>query len=71
MPTGHNNPPEVTINLSRELAEFLVKNCESNMEMGLLTMQTITSRDLLERIVDLTEKFKALRVATKEGLDRG
>ncbi len=59
---GSNNPP-VTIELSAELADFVVENCEANMEFGLKSLQMLTSRDLQERLVANMERFKALREA--------
>lgn len=66
-----NNPPEVMIGVSRELAEFIIENSESNLVFGLKALDTLTSRDLQEKMVAQMEKFKALRDAAKKGLTNG
>lgn len=63
---GTNNPP-ILVELTPELADFLFKNCESNIVFGLKaidpTNPTITSEDLVIETVQMLESFKAIRAA--------
>jgi hypothetical protein len=57
-----NNPPDVILELTKQQAEFLLKNCNSNITMGLkLIDMPDVSRGTLERAVALMEEFKAIR----------
>jgi hypothetical protein len=62
-----NNPP-VIIELSKELAEFLMENCEANIAYGLAGLQSLHSRDLQEKMVKNIEAFKALKAALEKGM---
>lgn len=66
--TDTNNPPQVQIGVTRELAEFIVHNCEQNMLLALNAMQVMEHRDLLQRLVDFNEKFRAVKAATEKAL---
>lgn len=63
-----NHPPEVTVELTRELAEFVVENCDSNLVLGLQLTQSLQDRDKLEQLVALNDRFKKLKDAVKKGL---
>lgn len=58
-----NNPPFVVVELTKEEFEFLVGNCESNMEFAMKAMMSDPplSRASLEKLVDLNEQFKGIR----------
>lgn len=62
-----NNPP-VVIELEPELADFLVENCESNIEFALRALQTmgVESRAAAEKLVEMNDKFKRLRDAVRK-----
>lgn len=65
-----NNPPEVVLKISRELAEFIVENCDSNIVFGLNAIQHMDlPRPKVEQLVANMEQFKALRAAAKAGLE--
>ena len=66
-----NGAPEVVVHLTRELAEFALKNCDSNIVLGLQSIQTglVTSEDNVRALVKLIENFRALAKATRAGLD--
>lgn len=57
-----NNPP-IFVELTPELAQFVKDNCEVNLNFGLQSLQTLTSRDLQKQMVTQLENFKALRKA--------
>lgn len=71
-----NNPPEVIVEMSRELADFVIENCDTNIEFGLKAMMAIgtvddgsnKTRESLEKLVTLNENFKALKNAVKKGM---
>lgn len=62
--SGSNNPP-VIVELTPELADFVIENCDSNLAMGFNVLQGTQSRDVAERVVVLVEKFKALKAAVE------
>lgn len=64
---GDNNPP-VILELTREEAEFLMKNAETNMAMGLEMLSAPMSEEGLRQTVDLIEAFRPLRDKTKKAL---
>lgn len=43
-----NNPPDVVLELTREEAEFLLRNCDSNITVGLASLQLVTSRTVAD-----------------------
>lgn len=63
-----NDPPEVIIGMSRELAKFLIENCDSNISVGLSSLQLTTSKENAERLVKMIEQFKELKQATEKGM---
>lgn len=64
---GHNNPP-VILELTREEAEFLLLNAETNMAQGLAILSGPFSEDAKRKTVDLIEGFRPLRDKTKAAL---
>lgn len=72
-----NSNGMVFVEMSPELAEFVIENCNSNIEMALKMMDPTgaaagvnldLSREALEKTVELTEKFKMLKGATERAL---
>jgi len=63
-----NNPPEVTIEVSRELADFILTNCDTNIGFGLAALQGVEDRNAAEKMVALLENFKSLKAATERAL---
>lgn len=57
-----NNPPDVTIGLSRADAEMMLEHCDSNIRIALSCMQTVP-RDTAEKLVALMKKYKRIRQA--------
>jgi hypothetical protein len=64
-----NNPPEVVIHLTREQAEFLLKNCDANLTLSIGLLDGVSDRSIAERIVKVVEAFKTIKEATKRGLE--
>lgn len=57
-----NNPPAAILELNEKQAEFLLRNCDMNIQYALSVMMADTlSRPALEKLVDLNEQFKAIR----------
>jgi len=56
-----NNPPDVILDLTFEEAKFLVENCEANLNLSLQVLPNLTSRDLMEKLVNQMEMFKTIR----------
>jgi len=63
---GDNNPP-VQIEVSRDLAVFLIANCDINILFALGNLQNV-SRETAEKLVSNIENFKALKQATEKAL---
>lgn len=62
-----NNPPDFVIELTKDQHAFLLDNCESNMKFALAAMSGgAMSRDGLVKLVELNEKFKAIRDLLKK-----
>lgn len=69
-----NNPPDFTLDLTSEEAEFLMRNCRANIHYGLQALQAldldpnateqgfIDIRDMLERFTALRDKLRAAGV---------
>lgn len=59
-----NNPP-ILVELDDALAEFVMENCDSNIEMSLVLLQrgadANMSQSSLEKFVALGENFKKLK----------
>jgi hypothetical protein len=65
-----NNPP-VVLELDSEIVDFLVENCEANISLALRILDNrSSSRETLEKVVNMTEKFKKLR-GHHQGGERG
>jgi N12 class adenine-specific DNA methylase len=68
---GHNNPP-VILELTREEAEFVLKNAEDNMAVGLNIVMAVQagtmSREVGEKTVALIEAFRPIRDKTRAAL---
>lgn len=59
-----NNAPDIVLELTNEQAAFLMENCDSNITFGLNAMMTgELERSSLEKLVELSEKFKGIRKA--------
>ncbi len=56
-----NNSPDHTLNLTKDEAQFLLKNCNVNITMMLGGLQSLTSRDSMMQLVLYIEQFKAIR----------
>ena len=67
-----NSNGMVFIELPKEIAEFLVNNCNSNIEMGLKLIDPLGPVDLhrpqLEDVVGMMEKFKVIKTASERAL---
>lgn len=61
-----NGPAPVV--LTTEQKEFLLMNCDSNIELGLRSLGTLRDRDLIERMVELLEQFKGIKKAVQESM---
>lgn len=64
---GDNHPP-VVLELTREEAEFLLANFESNISMALAGLNMQLSRSGQEKLVGLIESFRPLRDKTRAAL---
>ena len=60
-----NRGSTVFVELTPELAEFVKDNCEVNIAFALGSLQKLTSRDLMEKMVAQMENFKAVLKAVK------
>ena len=69
MKSGHNKPP-VVVELTKEQARFVVKNCDSNISATLnaLCSGAEFSRSAQEALVDLMENFKGVKAAVEKAL---
>jgi hypothetical protein len=67
MAKGHNNPP-VILELTREEAEFVLKNADTNMAQGLAILTGGFSVEAQRKTVDLIEQFRPIRDKVKEAL---
>lgn len=72
-----NNPP-VVLELTKEEAEFLLQNCDKNIEFGLHFMvnaqaeggpMTPERRATVEKIIGVMEQFKALKAKTAKAME--
>lgn len=63
-----NNPPYRVVELDKETYEFIIANCDQNITFGLNALQNPAfSRPTLEKLVDVMEKFKAVKKALEAG----
>lgn len=71
---GHNKAPDVTLELTERQAQFLLKNCNSNMAVALSALQGIVMQDIdsahtARRLVAMLEQFKEIReLLTRQGV---
>lgn len=63
--SGHNNPP-VIVEFTQDQAEFIIKNCDSNINFSLALLQAGLSRPESEKLVSLIENFKAIKEAVED-----
>jgi hypothetical protein len=67
-----NSNGMVFIELSPEMAEFLIENCNSNIIMALNMIDPTgpmkLEEDNVRKVVDMAEKFKAIKKATERAL---
>jgi len=67
-----NSNGMVFVELPPEIAEFLVNNCVSNIEMGLKLLDPLGPVDLKrpaqEDVVGMIEKFKIIKNATERAM---
>lgn len=70
--TLSNSNGMVFVELPRELAEFLVDSCNSNIEMGLGMLNPLGPVSLqlpqAQEVVGIMEKFKAIKGATEKAM---
>lgn len=59
--SGDNQPPDFELPLTKEEAEFLLKNTSSNIMEGLGLLSTGLPRSSAMRLVDMLRMFKAIR----------
>jgi hypothetical protein len=73
----NNSNGMVFVEMSPELAKFVIENCNSNIEVALKLMDPTgvaagskldLSREALEKIVAMNEKFKMLKLATERAM---
>jgi hypothetical protein len=65
--SNSNNPPEVLISLTKEQAEFLKLNCETNIEFALGMLQNV-SEDAARKLIANLEQFKVILEATNNAM---
>lgn len=64
-----NNPPEVVVELTRELAEHLIESADANIVFGLNALnQAPMRREAAEKLVAIMEKQKAIKAAVQKAL---
>ena len=56
-----NNPPDVVLELTTAQAQFLLRNCDSNIEFALKAMMQMESQSAVAKLVELNEQFKDIR----------
>lgn len=61
-----NNPPYVTVELTKEQYDFLILNCDTNLRMTLTYLQGVKERDMGEKIVSLIESFKSIKTTLEK-----
>ena len=67
--SNHPEGSNVFVELTPELAAFLLDNCDANLEMGLgLISEPSISQSTVVAIVDKMEKFKGVRAAVKDAM---
>jgi len=64
-----NTGGKIAVLLTKEQAEFLIGNCDSNIELGLRMLPGIVSESNAAKIVDMLGNFKSIKKACKEACD--
>lgn len=67
MKKGHNNPP-VMIELPREIAEFIIENCDSNLRLGIQLLDKSENEIQGRKIVRLIENFRTLKTIVEKAM---
>lgn len=62
-----NNPPEVLVGLSLEQAEFIIKNCDANVQFALSRLMDV-EEDTARKMVEQMEQFKALKSLVEKAI---
>ncbi len=67
-----NNGPElpVSIELPRQVAEWLLNHVETNIQIGLNLLTMSTKRGTQELLVDQNENMKAIMLAARKTLGK-
>jgi len=60
-----NNAPARIVEFTEDQYQFLLKNCEANLMMGLASLQGMTGNNAI-RMVELLESFKGIKKALEE-----
>jgi len=74
--SSHNNPP-ITIEIDAKLADFVLDNCDTNIELGLKLLQSYGDNiSTAYKLVEMVENFRALKNAivnarTADNVSRG
>ena len=64
-----NTGGKIAVLLTKEQAEFLIGNCDSNIELGLRMLDGIVNKSNAVKIVGLLENFNGIKKACKDALD--
>ena len=67
MTKGHNNPP-ICLELTQEEAEFVLRNCDTNIQQMLAMLQQDISLGSQEKLGAMIEQFSAIRDKTREAI---
>ncbi len=59
---------QILVEMHRDLAEFVVRNCDSNISYALATMQKLENETSIREMASLLEKFKELKAAALRGI---
>lgn len=62
---GHNDPP-ILVELTPELATFVIRNCQSNLLLGLNLVIAVGSAEAAAPILELREQFHAVMKAVRD-----
>jgi hypothetical protein len=68
MTANHNDESTVFVELTREQAQFVLDNCDANLEFGLKAIQGDFSQETVVKLVENMEKFKELRTAVRKAI---
>lgn len=59
-----NNPPDKIVELTQEQYEFMLRNCDKNIEFGINCLQHL-DRPAAVKMVAIVELFKEVREALR------